>query len=414
MLWALTGAVPSRAQPGATFPPSYLLPVDPAWTTVLAGSPGHGPAFDRERAFVALRGDSLVALDLVTGEQIWTVEQRVDHPPVAGDGVVVTASGNLLGGRRASDGSPLWSTEVDSAIVAPPLWNTGWLVVGTEAGNIVVLRGFDGRELWRRSMKAVPAARPAIAGDRLYVSLADGRVVVLALGSGALVWERELPGEPQGILVLDALYVGSTDNHLYRLDLADGDIDWYWRTGGDIVGTPTADAERVYFTSRDNVLRALDRRNGARRWRRPLAGRPAGGPLRVGSIVVVAGISPSIELFDAETGLARGRYVASSELAARPYVMADARSPRPHIILLTGAGQVTGLARGAGPPRLALGLPPEPFLPQPTVLPLTALIDGFPARRPGERMSPAPIPPPTGVAGRRPPQEPAVLPDPPR
>lgn len=411
MLWAVAAAVPSRAQPVEPFPPSYLLPVDPAWTTVLNTGPRHGPAFDPERAFVALRNDNLVALDLVTGEQVWTVEQRSDHPPVAGDGVVVTASGNLLSSRRASDGVPLWSAALDSAIVVPPLWNNGWLVVGTEAGRIVVLRGFDGRELWRRAMNATPTVRPAIAGDRLYVSLADGRVVVLALGSGALVWEREIPGQPQGILALDALYVGSTDNHLYRLKLANGDIDWYWRTGGDIVGTPAADVERVYFTSRDNVLRALDRRNGARRWRRPLAGRPADGPLRIDSVVVVAGISPSIELFDTETGLARGQYVASSELAAMPHVMGDNRPPLPHVVLITGAGQVTGLAAGAGPPQLDFPLPPEPFLPQPTVLSLAELIDWFPARRPGE-----PAPPPTIVplAGRPLLQEPPVLPDPPQ
>ena len=414
MLWAVAAAVPSRAQPGEPFPPSYLLPVDPVWTTALNSSPRHRPVFDRERAFVALRNDNLVALDLVTGEQIWSVEQRADHPPAAGNGVVVTANGNLLGGRRASDGIPLWSAEIDSTIVAAPLWDTGWLVVGTAAGNIVVLRGFDGRELWRRTLNATLAARPAIAGDRLHVSLVDGRVVVLALSSGSLIWERELPGEPQGILVLDALYVGSTDNHLYRLDLADGDIDWYWRTGGDIVGTPTADAERVYFTSRDNVLRALDRRNGARRWRRPLAGRPADGPVRIDSVVVVAGISPSIELFDTETGLARGQYVASSELAAMPHVMADARPPRPHIILATGAGRIMGLTAGAGPPQLALGLPPEPFLPQPVVLSLSEVIEWFPARRPGELTPPAAIVPLSGVVDRFPPQEPPLLPDTPR
>ena len=414
MLWAVVAAVPSAAQPGRPFPPSYLLPVDQAWTTALGSSPRHGPAFDRERAFVALRNDSLVALDLVTGEQIWTVEERVDHPPVAGDGVVVTANGKLLGGRRASDGNPLWSVAFESTIAAPPLWNTGWLVVGTEAGQIAVLRGFDGRELWRRAMNATPTARPAIAGDRLYVPLADGRVVVLALGSGALIWERDIPGEPQGILALDALYVGSTDNHLYRLKLADGDIDWYWRTGGDIVGTPAADVERVYFTSRDNVLRALDRRNGARRWRRPLAGRPAGGPLRIDSVVVVAGISPSIEIFDTETGLARGQYVAASELAAMPHVVAGARPPRPHIILITGAGQVTGLAAGAGPPQTAFELPPEPFLPRPAVLSLSELIDWFPARRPGEPAPPTAILPPSGIVDRFPVQEPAGLPDPPR
>lgn len=372
----------SGAQPDEPFPASYLLPVDLAWTTPLDGSPRHAPAFDNERAFVGLREDALVALDLATGRPVWSVEQRLDHPPVAGDGVVVTVDGNRLGGRRASDGFVLWNAEFDSTIVAPPLWNTGWLVVSTQAGELIVLRGFDGRELWRRTMSSNPTVRPAIAGDRLYLSLADGRVVVLALRSGTPIWEREIPGEPQGILALDAVYVGSTDNHLYRLALDDGAFEWAWRTGGDIIGTPAADLDRVYFNARDNVLRALDRRNGARRWRRPLAGRPAGGPIRVDSVVVVAGISPTVALFDTETGLARGRYVASSELAAIPHVIPDARPPRPHIVVFTGAGEVVGLTAGAGPPELELALPPEPFLPKPDVLSLSDLTDWFPLQQP--------------------------------
>ncbi len=414
MLLAVVPAAPAKAQPSARFAPSHLLPVDAAWTSVLDGSPRHPLAFDSERAYAALRTDRLVALDLATGEQLWAVEQRLDHPPVAGDGVVAGVSGSSVSSRRASDGAVLWNAHLDSPIVAPPLWNTGWLVVGTEAGRIVALRGFDGRELWRRTLNSTPTVRPAIAGDRLFVPLADGRVVVLDLGTGAVIWERELTGRPQGILVLDALYVGSTDNHLYRLRLADGGIDWYWRTGGDIVGTPIADRERVYFSARDNVLYALDRRSGARRWRRPLPGRPADGPLRVGPVVVVAGISPTVDLFDGETGLPRGRYLTSGELAAMPHVFPDARPPLPHIVLVTGAGNVIGLAAAGPPPRLPFALPPEPFLPQPTVLSLSELVDWFPPRAPSEPPSPPATLPPSAVVGGLPPQPPPRFPDPPQ
>ena len=390
MLLGVTPAPPSAAQPRPTrFEPSFLLPVDPAWTTVLESGPRHGPAYDSVRAYVALRNDTLAAVELQTGAVVWTVEQRLDHPPVAGDGVVVAAGGSRLVGRRASDGLTLWSAELGSAVAAPPLWNTGWLVAATAAGEIVVLRGFDGTELWRRALGGTASVRPVIGGQRLFVPLADGRIVVLALGTGARIWERDLPGRPQGILPLDALFVGSTDNLLYRLRLADGAVDWYWRTGGDIVGTPSADLERVYFNARDNVLRALDRRNGARRWRSVLAGRPTAGPVRVDSVVVVAGVSPNIDLFDAETGLPRGRYVASSELAATPHVIPNAHFPSPNLILVTGTGEIVGLAPAAGPPQLTFGLPFEPLLPRPPEVGLADFVDWFPAIRPD---APAPFP----------------------
>ena len=379
----------AEAQPRTRFEPSHLLPVDLAWTAVLDSGPRHGPAFDSMRAYVALRNDTVVAVELLTGAVTWTVEQRLDHPPAAGDGVVVGASGSRFFGWRASDGFALWSIDLGSAIAAPPLWNTGWLVAATAAGEIVALRGFDGKELWRRFLGATATVRPAIGGRGLFVALADGRIVVLALGTGDLIWERALPGRPQGMLPLDALFVGSTDNLLYRLRLEDGAVDWYWRTGGDIVGTPIADQEHVYFNARDNVLRALDRRNGARRWRRVLSGRPTAGPLRVDSVVVVAGVSPTVDVFDAETGLPRGRYEAASELAAAPHVVPNAHPPSPHLILVTGTGEVAGLARAAGPPRLTFPLPPEPLLPRPQQVGLADLVDWFPADRPD-----APAPPP--------------------
>ena len=408
----LAAGSPALAQPAPRFEPSFLLPVDVAWTAVLDSSPRHDPAFDRERIYIALRNDTVVAVDLATGEPVWTVEQRLDHAPVAGDGVVVAATGNLLAGWRASDGALLWSREFGSAIVTPPLWDTGWLVLAIEGGQIVVLRGFDGAELWRRNMTSAPTVRPTIAGDRLFVPLVDGHIVVLALQSGTPIWERQLAGQPQGILPLDALYVGSTDNHLYRLALDDGAIDWAWRTGGDIIGTPTADFERVYFNARDNILRALDRRNGVRRWRRPLGGRPTDGPLRIDSVVAVAGVSPTVELFDTETGLPRGRYLTSSELAAMPHVIPDARPPAPHLVLVTGTGNVVGLASAAGPRQLSPALPPEPFLPQPAAVSPAEFADWFPVQTP-RGPSPAPtIPPPAGGADSSAPPVPLGLPVP--
>ena len=387
VLLAVTPAARAAAQP-PRFEPSFLLPVDAAWTTVLDAGPRHSPAYDGAGAYVPLRNDTVVAVDLLTGEPFWTIEQRVDHPPVAGDGVVVTATGSRLGGWRASDGFALWSAEFGAAIVAPPLWNNGWLVVATAIGEIVVLRGFDGRELWRRALDGTPTVRPAISGRRLFVPLADGRVVALALGTGAPIWESALPGRPQGILPLDALFVGSTDNLLYRLKLEDGAVDWYWRTGGDIVGTPVADMENVYFNARDNVLRALDRRTGARRWRRLLPGRPTAGPTRLDSVIVVAGVFPTVELFDAETGLPRGRYEAESELVAMPHLIPDARPPTPHLVLVTGAGEMTGLVAAAGPPQFPLGLPSGPLLPRPALVALADLVDWFPARRPALPLRP--------------------------
>ena len=44
-------------------------------------------------------------------------------------------------------------------------------------------------------------------------------------------------------------------------------------------GMPIADDHRVYFVAFDNVLRALNLNSGVQQWMRPLALRPAWGPV---------------------------------------------------------------------------------------------------------------------------------------
>ena len=371
--------------PGQEAPaePPAVLPVDVAWTTELDAGPLHLPAYDRTHAFIPLRNGELVAVDLRTGEPVWSVDQSVDRSPVAGDRLVFVAGDDQLIALRAGDGQPHWQLPLADRVAAPLLLNTGWLIVATAAGELLALRARDGREMWRRSLDSTPTVGPAIAGERLLVSLADGRIVTLALATGAVLWERELSGLPQGILPLDAVFVGATDNHLYRLSLEDGDDEWYWRAGGDIVGTPAADADRVYFTARDNVLRALDRGNGARRWRVRLPGRPLVGPIRLGSVLAVSGVSPTVTFFDAETGESAGQYDAPGDLAAPPHALPHAAPPHPRLMLLTGDGQIVGLAAAAGPPRLDLAFPPHPFLPLPKRLSPVIMAEWHELRRPG-------------------------------
>ena len=369
--------------------PPRLLPADVGWTVDLGAGPLHAPAWDSRTAYVALRTGWLTAVDLQSGETVWSVEQPADQSPVTGEQLVVVADGALLTARRTGDGVAHWTRSFEASVAGPLFVEAGWVVAATTTGDLLALRGVDGAEVWRQPLGATPTARPSLAGEHLYVPLDDGRVVALALATGALLWESPFTGQPQGILPRGALFVGSTDHHLYRLALADGDHDWYWRTGGDIIGAPAVDDERVYFTARDNVLRALDRRNGARRWRTFLEYRPTSGPILAGSILLVSGVSEFAYFFDTETGSAAGRYEAPGELAAPPYLI-PAREPggagepssEPHLVLITTDGRLVGLTPPTGPPRITISFPPHPLLPLPDRLAPAEMTEWHPLSMP--------------------------------
>lgn len=356
----LAQPIAERIQTG----PSPFFPVDIAWELDLAQGLTYPPAFDDERLSLPLRDGSLLTLNVRTGQQLWSRQRPVDSAPVSDGEVIVTSFDQQLVGFRSGDGRLLWSNRVVGTMAGPMVLSGGWLVVGLDTGTVVVFRSADGEKLWERDLGAAISVQPSLSGDRLYVSLVDGRILTLLLSSGATVWEKRITGTPQRILPLDALFVGSTDNFFYRLSLLDGEEEWYWRTGGDIIGLPVVDENNVYFSSLDNFVWALDRRNGSQRWRQPLDGRPTSSPFRIESSVVVPGRSDSIPFFDANTGLPTGQYVAPDELVIPPQYI-SARLNEPHgMLLVTGSGLLVTLTKGLGPPQLDASFPSAPLLPQ--------------------------------------------------
>jgi hypothetical protein len=204
---------------------------------------------------------------------------------------------------RAADGSIAWELPFEEPMAVRPVFDNGWLIVSTEAGEILAFRASDGHLVWRRDMKSRASGAPTLAADRVYVPVSDGRVVALHVEDGEPLWEHRLGGAPNDILALDErLYVGSKDNFFYCLMTEDGRIDWRWRTGGDVIGRPIADEQRVYFVSLDNVLRALNLKSGGQYWMRPLAMRPVSGAIRAGSTVLVTGVAAALHAYDASDG----------------------------------------------------------------------------------------------------------------
>src|SRR4029453_4518877 len=118
---------------------------------------------------------------------------------------------------------------------------------------------------------------PGPALDRLFLPLGD-RIVALLLTSGESVWEKTFRAAISSLLALDDhCIVGTASKNVLSLDLRRGRERWHRRLGGDIAGIPAADEKRIYLASRDNVLRAVDRKSGNLRWLAGLLSRPAGG-----------------------------------------------------------------------------------------------------------------------------------------
>ena len=328
--------------------PSTLLPLEELWTTNLPASPAAPPLHADSRIYVPLRDGQIVAVALLDGEVEWEAIQTVDGVPAIGGGLFYAATSNSLRALSLETGALVWQVSLPARLSAPLVWNNGWLIVALESQALLALAAETGETIWNRALGGVAHVRPALAADRMYVSLDNGGLLALSLRSGQLLWEQQFDGPPTEVLPLDDLFVGATDNHFYRLSSVDGSVKWRWRTGGDIIGRAAVDEERVYFSSLDNVVWALDRASGNQQWRQTLATRPTDGPGHADDLLVLAGLGQTLSFHDPEDGMLYGRMRAPTEVAFPPLVLTEPTLGAV-VLYVTGDGRLRALAGGATP-----------------------------------------------------------------
>ena len=365
----------------------FLFPLRVDWETQLPDVPVTWPTYDAEHAYIPTRSGELFAVSLNSGEILWCSEVDAELPPVMGDRTIFVAGDQAIYALETTIGDRRWRIPVGGDFSAPLLWDAGWLVACLDGGDVLTLRGDTGELLWRRNLGATCTARPAIGGSSLYVPLTDGRLRAVDLRTGEPLWDQQLGGAVTDVLPLgDRLFTGSVDNFFYAIAAADGRILWRWRTGADIAGAPLADRARIYFGALDNVFRALDRRHGAQRWKQELPMRPIWGPSLIDEIIVLSGLGPEIRGYRTDDGEPAGFFIASSELAAPPYVAdAEAADDR-RVYALTGDGLLISLLHRIDPLLEPLELLPGTLFPPPErlgILPGRRL--GLPPRRSTER-----------------------------
>jgi len=351
-----------QAPPAATTPQVSL---DARWVAAFETLPAAAPGFDATTAYVPLKGGQLVAVDLDRGTIRWRLDVATAFTPATGEGMVFTVTEQAIEARDAATGQTRWQTPLPGGAAAPLYWDTGWLLASTTAGDLAAFRASDGRLVWRRQLGAPLVAAPGPALDRLFLPLADNRVVALLLASGETVWERTFSAPVTALLALeDQLVFGTTAKEVMSIDVARGRDRWTWTIGGDMAGSPDADDKRIYFASRDNMVRAVDRKSGNLKWKTGLSSRPAGGPLRWNDFLLMPLVSNQVVGFDPASGKPNATAAAAGEIGQQPYVRRDVRLTLPQLITVSREGQLQGFGRRFEPvPQPLAELPGLPATP---------------------------------------------------
>ena len=358
-----------RGQAAATPAVESASGFQPTLEVALDAQPAAPAAFDAEAAYLPLRGERLVAIDLATGNLRWTSDIATAWAPAVSEGTVIVAADEWLAALDARTGRTRWRVPVAGGFSTAPEINGGWVAAIGRDGDILVMRAADGAPVWTRSLGAAASTPPVATPDGIFAGLGDGRVMALALADGAPKWERKLDGVPGPLLVLhDRIFLGADDKFFYAWRLEDGKVNGRQRVGGRPAGRPSADSRHVYYVAFDNILWAFDRNNGSRRWHTPLPMRPSGGPLSVADAVIVAGVAAEVHAYRPDTGVEGGMLRWPADLAAPPQIIPSTVAALTSIAMVTRTGVFTVIARV---------LEPRPTTPVPyplgTEIPLSAL-----------------------------------------
>ena len=303
---------------------------------------GLAPATDGARIFAGAHDGQVKAIDVETGDEVWSAETELELAAGPAFGVNRLAFGTNNGELivlNADTGEESWRRSVGSEVLAAPAIGDGVVVFRSVDGRLRGVSLVDGTDLWTVA-QPMPAltlrgnTQPRVAGNIVVSGFDNGRVGAYDTESGETRWELALAA-PSGRTELERLidvgdglqivggdvYVASYQGRAVGIDLATGLVFWQ-RDLSSFAGLGV-DATQVYVTDDVGAVTALDRRGGDVRWsQEALRLRDVSAPARFRESIVVGDFEGYIHWLNPSDGsfVARERAV-SARITSAPLVV---------------------------------------------------------------------------------------------
>ena len=298
------------------------------------------PALADGRLYAASSDGTVVALDALSGRQLWANATRL---PISG-GVGLSAAGGLVlvgttqgqvVALRQQDGQEAWRAQMTSEVLASPRADGGVVVVRTIDGRFTGLDTRSGERLWIHT-HVVPAlslrgnSPPLVAGNLVIAGLDTGKLLVLSLDRGLPLTEKTI-APPRGRTEIerlidihsepkvygDTLYVAAYRGSVAAIDMRGGNLLWT-REVSSYAGIDV-DARQVYVSDDTDAVLALDRGNGGILWKQAeLTGRRLSAPAVSDNHIVVGDFEGYLHWLSQDSGRIVGRVRAASKAIVAP------------------------------------------------------------------------------------------------
>jgi outer membrane protein assembly factor BamB len=278
--------------------------------------------------------DSLSAYNKISGALVW--QRRFDggvtsHGLIYQNQLYIGGGDGFFYALSIATGQTKWSAPIRSEGLGAPAEKDGIIYFLSGAGTVYALNADTGEQQWvytrqdPSSLTIRGASEPTIDGDKLYIGMSDGTLVALNRKTGSLIWEKYLGQTPKfrdvdskPVLWKGKLYVSSFDGLLYCLDPADGRVFWTYGSGG--VTPVTISGDKVYFSSTNKEVVALDLESGKELWKNQLQSSIATQPVVYKGLVIFGEWIGAVKMLDAQSGKLVSEYRTGRGVTAKPVV----------------------------------------------------------------------------------------------
>lgn len=244
------------------------------------------PFADGGTVYAANYTGEVSAWKLDGGERAWRVDLDTElSAGVGGDGETVyvgTAEGEVVALARG-DGEERWRKDLGGELLAPPAGGSGAVVVRTVDGRLIALRADDGEREWIftsdvPSLSLRGNGAPLRVPGGVLVGLDNGQLAALSERNGQALWQTVI-AEPTGRSPVERMvdidgaiglgsnvaYAATYQGEIAQVGPQRGDVQWS-REMSSYAGLGV-DRSRVYVSTADSHVVALDQEDGSTRWR---------------------------------------------------------------------------------------------------------------------------------------------------
>lgn len=227
------------------------------------------PVADKGSIYVATENNSLFALDKSAGAIKWMKSRPMPFSAMSirGFSSPILIDGNIYVGNtdgvlvvyEASNGNKLFTLPVAAQravftdIDTTPLKHEGRIIFSSMEGGLYSVDHKTGKEHWTQLIGT--PNNIAYSEGLLYVT-ASGKAYCIKIETGEKVWENDLDVPELSEAALTEKYIAtvSTNDRLFLLDKATGDIVYHRSLGGGSFGSPVvADGKILLLTNSGQV-----------------------------------------------------------------------------------------------------------------------------------------------------------------